>query len=157
VRTAHHLIVVAALLALLVRGLDNDLRQPVDDDFQPESCAVLSRESPLTLLSCRARAGDGSSLLENEGQDIVYTFGQPMDLNRARSEDLMLIPGIGPKRAKAILDLRKTKGAFRELAELEEVRGIGPKTVEKLESSLRCGAPRPRPAGRPVGANSNGG
>ena len=48
----------------------------------------------------------------------------PIDLNRAGPELLAELPGIGPAKAQAIVDLRERRGAFGSVDELEEVRGI---------------------------------
>ena len=55
-----------------------------------------------------------------------------IDVNRATPAELDLLPGIGPKRAAAIIDERDLGGPFRSLDDLERVHGIGPRTVEKL-------------------------
>jgi competence protein ComEA len=54
-------------------------------------------------------------------------------LNRARTEDLRKIPGIGPKRAEALLALRAKLKQFKRPAELLRVKGIGPKSLVKMQ------------------------
>jgi competence protein ComEA len=54
-------------------------------------------------------------------------------LNRANLEELGRLPGVGPKRAQAILDLRTKLGRFRRPTDLLRVKGIGPKSLKKLE------------------------
>ena len=38
----------------------------------------------------------------------------------------MKIPGIGPTRAKKIIEYRNNKGGIKSLKELTEINGIGP-------------------------------
>ena len=54
------------------------------------------------------------------------------DLNRAPEHELSLLPGLGPFRARSIVDSRRRAGRFDGLADLERVWGIGPRTVEGL-------------------------
>jgi competence protein ComEA len=54
-------------------------------------------------------------------------------LNCANIEELGRLPGVGPKRAQAILDLRAKLGRFRRPTDLLRVKGIGPKSLKKLE------------------------
>lgn len=63
--------------------------------------------------------------------------GAKLDLNRATAEQLDALPGVGPVTASAIVSWRTAKGKFTRIEELEEVDGIGPKTVEKLASLVR--------------------
>ena len=62
-------------------------------------------------------------------------FGERLDPNAATSRDLQLLPTIGPARAEAIVEHAKVR-PFRRLRDLEGVRGIGPKTVEKIAEWL---------------------
>ena len=54
-----------------------------------------------------------------------------VDIRTAAKEDLLLLPGIGEKRAQDILDRRAQK-QFESLNELLEIKGIGAKTFAKL-------------------------
>ncbi|MGC4066929.1 MAG: helix-hairpin-helix domain-containing protein [Polyangiaceae bacterium] len=55
-------------------------------------------------------------------------------LNRARVEELRKIPGIGPKRAEAILALRTKLKRFKRASELLRVKGIGPKSLVRMQA-----------------------
>jgi len=57
---------------------------------------------------------------------------EPIDLNRATAAELQLLPGIGPAMAERILQYRKQLHGFRSVDDLDGVRGIGPKTLEKI-------------------------
>jgi competence protein ComEA len=55
-------------------------------------------------------------------------------LNSADRAELERLPGIGPKKAAAILAVRqKLGGRFPRLRDLRRVKGIGKKTVERLK------------------------
>jgi competence ComEA-like helix-hairpin-helix protein len=56
-----------------------------------------------------------------------------IDLNRAEWYEFIILPGIGEKKAKAIVEYRKSKGAFRTIEQLSEVNGIGKKTVKRIK------------------------
>jgi comEA protein len=60
----------------------------------------------------------------------------PVNLNTATSEELQLVPGIGPVTAEKILQMRKSYGAFKSVDDLSAIRGIGPKRLEKMRKYL---------------------
>jgi len=64
-------------------------------------------------------------------------LGEQLDLNQATTEQLQLLPRIGPVTAERIQFYRSQKGAFRSIEELDEVKGIGPKTIQRLRPYLR--------------------
>ena len=68
---------------------------------------------------------------------VVELF--PIDLNEAPPELLEQLPGVGPAKAQAIATLREERGSFRRVEELADVRGIGPRTVEKLRPLVNVG------------------
>ncbi len=53
-------------------------------------------------------------------------------LSTATQAELESLPGIGPSKAKAIIDYRETH-PFKSVNDLDKVKGIGPKTLEKLK------------------------
>jgi competence ComEA-like helix-hairpin-helix protein len=61
-----------------------------------------------------------------------------LDLNTVKEYELTLLPGIGPKTARAIIEYRDVHGGFSNLEELVKVRGIGPRQVELLRPHLMC-------------------
>lgn len=62
-----------------------------------------------------------------------------LDLNQAGIEELQRLPGIGPTLASRIVADRAAQGPFRSVGDLLRVRGIGPKTLEKLRPHVRVG------------------
>jgi len=66
----------------------------------------------------------------------LLSYQQPIALKTASVEDLELIPGIGSKSARALIDYRERAGPVQRIEQLAEVRGIGPKTIKKLKHYL---------------------
>ncbi len=56
-----------------------------------------------------------------------------IDLNRAEWYELIILPGIGEKKARAIVGYRKETGNFRTIEQLCKVKGIGSETVKRLK------------------------
>jgi len=67
-----------------------------------------------------------------------------IDPNSAPWWELTVLPGIGEQRARAIVAFREAaqepgtaKAVFRSAEDLAQVRGIGPRTVERIKPHLR--------------------
>jgi competence protein ComEA len=71
------------------------------------------------------------------GPASTATPDSPVVLNTATEEDLRRLPGIGAKRAAAILALRVRLGRFRALEDLLKVKGIGRATLKRLRPLVR--------------------
>ena len=63
--------------------------------------------------------------------------GAVLDLNRATVEELLALPGVGPVIAERIVALRASRGRFADVAELEEVQGVGSKSLERIAPLVR--------------------
>ncbi|OBP14926.1 competence protein ComEA [Rheinheimera sp. SA_1] len=58
--------------------------------------------------------------------------GAKLSINKASPEQLTAIPGIGQKKAQAILDYIKANGPIKDPKQLTEVKGIGDKLAAKI-------------------------
>jgi competence protein ComEA len=58
------------------------------------------------------------------------------DINQADWPELCELPGIGATLARRIVEHRQSHGPFRSLDDLRRVRGIGPKTLERIRPYL---------------------
>ena len=78
----------------------------------------------------RSDAPPAAASEEEEGPAGLLP-GEVINLNTAPVEDLSRLPGIGEKRAQAIVD-RRTERPFGSVEELVEVEGIGQATLDRL-------------------------
>ena len=69
------------------------------------------------------------------------TVTEPVYLNQASVEELRRLPGVGPKRAEAILVLRQRLGRFQRVEDLLRVKGVGRGAVKKWRPLVRLDAP----------------
>jgi competence protein ComEA len=63
-------------------------------------------------------------------------FAGQVNLNTASQSELDTLKGVGPVKAKAIMDYRAKNGPFKSVDDLEKVPGFGKKTVDKLRADL---------------------
>lgn len=91
----------------------------------PQSAAVTSTAAPAAAGSKSASKASGSTKLHTPGEGVVR-------INTADATELQRLPGVGPSTAQAILDYRKQIGRFSSPEQLDDVKGIGPKKLEKM-------------------------
>jgi len=84
----------------------------------------------------------GAIDLETECQLYKEKAGpnfKKIDINKATEEDLIALPGIGIKTARAIVAYRETIGGYKSLEQLQLVRGVGEKVYDCLKDLVTIG------------------
>jgi len=62
--------------------------------------------------------------------------GGKININTATEQELQQISGIGPSKAKAIIEYREKNGSFQTIEDLDKVSGIGEKTLEHMKDQI---------------------
>ena len=70
-------------------------------------------------------------------ETVAVTF--PIDINRADTEQLTALPGIGEVLAQRIIAYREENGSFLSTDELKNVEGIGEKRLEAIVDLITIG------------------
>jgi len=79
-------------------------------------------------LGAALRSGSpGAGVLENDIR---------VDINHAPWQELVLIRGIGPKKARSITEFRLEHGPFGSPRDLEAVRGISTGLAKEIETQV---------------------
>jgi hypothetical protein len=129
----------------------------------PDLAERLEAEAPRFRTRPAPAPGGAARLPPREGPDERPTGGRdrpaaPLDLNRASIEDLVRLPGIGPRLAERIATWRTERGGrFESTADLARIPGVGRRRAEALAPHLTvgsgspCGGPGP-PAPPPRGS-----
>lgn len=97
--------------------------------------AEQNKAAPYQVTTSRNEVSEGtasSEKTETQRPDSLLD-GEVIDLNAADVYDLGRLPGIGEKRAQAIVDYREANGPFRRVEELDAVEGIGPGILAGLK------------------------
>jgi competence protein ComEA len=74
----------------------------------------------------------GGAPLSPGGGGLVHL----VNINTATVSELDALPGIGPARAAAILQVRETRGPFASVEELSRVPGLGPAAIARLRDHV---------------------
>jgi competence protein ComEA len=97
--------------------------------------ATLDEGTRLTL--------DAGGALQLGRMDELVVFGLPVDVNSASVEALAAVPGLRREVAEAVVQHRAEQGPFVDLDALDDVKGIGPATLEAIRPFLEARPPSP--------------
>lgn len=143
-------LLVTGILGAMVWGYwRKQALAPRRDGFSGEVAAAVqatARRDAATAVSTQPKARPGGTAPAAFKPAETVVAGRPgpsaastgvrLNVNLASAAELEGLPYIGPELAQRIVVAREAQGPFRAWADLERVRGIGPKTVDRLRPHL---------------------
>lgn len=102
--------------------------------------APLDASAPV-VVTMPATAAEPPATPSQSGARARASAQEPVYLNHASVDELRRLPGVGPKRAEAILVLRQRLGRFQRVEDLLRVKGVGRGAVKKWRPLVRLDAP----------------
>jgi comEA protein len=138
-------IIVIVSLVIIVAGiiqlLKPHLKKQTQIDYN-EADSIFNRLSHTSSVPFEFKSQEKLGLYQNLPQEkpkqtsskIGYSS---IDINTAQLKDLEKLPRIGPAMAKRIILYRNEYGLFKSIDELQKVKGIGKKTLEKIKPYLK--------------------
>ena len=74
-----------------------------------------------------------NNLYDTQATSTIFS---PLNVNKTSARELEKLPGLGPTKAKAIIEYREKNGSFKTSTGLLKVKGIGKATLKKLSHFL---------------------
>lgn len=125
-----NLLVTSSLYAEPPRVLHTTFEQYAKQQQQHDQQLMGSQSAKPTAKVSGAKVSSKSSSQNNIGMAVNINQADELGLAAA-------LIGVGPAKAKAIIEYRKQNGAFKRVDDLVLVKGIGPATLEKNRDRLR--------------------
>ena len=106
-------------------------------------------DPPIDTTGNRLRPGSGDGIERDsnaitdgsvvaEMPNLAGALPDPLiNINSAGVDELCMLPGIGPAIAERIIVYRNRYGPYSTVEELAAVRGIGPKTLNRIRDKAR--------------------
>jgi competence ComEA-like helix-hairpin-helix protein len=101
--------------------------------------AVIFIMSVTVIVIQQSRAGSDIEILRGEGVSIDAR----VNLNSAPKGELILLPGIGEKRAQRIVEWREKNGPFSDLEQVRKASGLPAKACLALREMVTFGHVEP--------------
>ena len=67
---------------------------------------------------------------------VAFPTFAAVNINTATQSELEAVKGVGPSKAKAIIEYREANGNFKQVDDLDNVKGFGKASVDKLREAL---------------------
>ncbi len=148
----HNLLRTPEIL-LAQNNLPSYIKEIEKDNIIEKHNNIIKERSQLanaTVINTKSKIGNNNSNIDSKSVQKVTTDivanktksnkkkikQNPLEIiniNIASKEDFMTLPYIGEVKAGRIIQLRNELGTFISIKDLEKVKGIGPKTLARLE------------------------
>ena len=88
----------------------------------------------LSLIAAeKVLAAQPKATLQLQGQDKPLVV---VNVNKATTEELVKVRGIGPVMAKRIIEYRDKNGMFKSIDDLAQVHGIGGNKLQRIRDQV---------------------
>ena len=115
---------------------DQTDQKTVKERLIPEAVTIITEDSAPVETPSEVSAKDtplDTAVSENKDPaGSGESSGTLININTADKAELMMLSGIGEKKAMNIIEYRTQNGPFSDISELALVSGIGKKTVESI-------------------------
>jgi len=98
--------------------------------------AFITAAALIVIVACWIYQGALRGRLIDIEQTPPQTVTFQLDINQAEWPEWTVLPDVGETLAKRIVAEREAGGPFRDHTDLLRVRGIGPRTLERLRPYL---------------------
>lgn len=106
-----------------LKDKESEADDPKQDDPLAQSQVQIEENRPSVPDTSPKTVGETNGETDDHGK---------IDVNTAPISKLIELPGIGEKKAQAIVDYRNAHGPFAKVSDLTKVKGIGMKMLEKM-------------------------
>jgi competence protein ComEA len=100
-----------------------------------KNASVATTSEALAPVASDDTAGEVAGTSTNSSSSSAKVTGK-INLNTATASQLDSLPGIGPVYAQRIVDYRIANGPFISPEQVQNIKGIGPKTYEKFKDMI---------------------
>tara|TARA_B100000953_G_C18009186_1_gene417462 strand:- start:1256 stop:1696 length:441 start_codon:yes stop_codon:yes gene_type:complete len=114
------------------RNMDDPLHiisKTEKEEFKQAAIHAYSSQGIQDNETANIAAGDATEKNIKDGEELV-------NINTAVKQELMALPKIGPVTAERIIRFRDDFGPFQSIDDLAKIKGIGPKTLERLKTRI---------------------
>lgn len=117
-----------------------------------QKAAQQQSPAPVALMSeNKANSGEAEKAVSDNEQEVEKPKkakksaentipAEPVDINTATADELIAAlkgTGVGKAKVAKIIEYREQNKGFKSIEELNEVKGIGEKTLEKMRSRIK--------------------
>ena len=99
------------------------------EEFKQAAIHAYSSQGIQDNETANIAAGDATEKNIKDGEELV-------NINTAVKQELMALPKIGSVTAERIIRFRDDFGPVHSIDDLAKIKGIGPKTVERLKTRI---------------------
>ena len=130
--------VILFLVCTLILGYGVKLYQGshLYDDFKPVTLIEKETFEKKATLAYDISKREGLNSSDSSTEKDYKPQTEIININTAEKQNLVKLPKIGIVTAERIIQFRDDYGPFKSLDDLLKVKGIGPKTLEKLKPQI---------------------